>query len=317
MDKRRSRSANRRKKSSGKRPLITLFVIIILIALAFLLLETLKRSAPVKPTEQPTGQPAPVERHKMPERTGEGAIVQQPYTTAVKPLPLAHPRKRETGPGTVAIIVDDMGSSMKEVNELMAIKLPLTFSIIPGLAKGKEVAQAAQANGYLVMIHIPMEPQGFPRQRMEKNGLLLSQSDAEIQKRVSGFMQAVPYAAGANNHMGSRFTEDKSKMGTVLGLLKGKGLFFIDSKTTPHSVGYSLAREMGLETASRNIFIDNVQDVNAIKGQLEQLAEMARRNGAAIGICHPHKSTIIALTALLPELHRSGINFVYARDLVR
>jgi polysaccharide deacetylase 2 family uncharacterized protein YibQ len=162
-----------------------------------------------------------------------------------------------------------------------------------------------------------MEPQGYPQQRMEQNGLLLSLSDGEIQKRLSSFMQAVPYAAGANNHMGSRFTEDKAKMGTVLGLLKGKGLFFIDSKTTPHSVGYALAREMGMETASRNIFIDNVQAVDAIRGQLEQLAEMARRKGAAIGICHPHKTTIIALTSLLPELHRSGISFVYAKDLVR
>lgn len=313
MAKRRDKSVNRKIKPSGKRPLITLFVVIILIALAFFLLEKLKRSAPVKVMEQPV----PVERHKMPTRTGEPAIEKQPYTTAVKLLPPRQPQKREASPGTVAIIVDDMGSSVQELNELMAIKLPLTFSIIPGLAKGKEVAQAAHANGYLVMIHMPMEPQGFPKQRMEQNGLLLSQSEAEIEKRLNGFILAVPYAIGANNHMGSRFTEDKAKMGTVLAFLKGKGLFFIDSRTTPHSVGYSLAREMGLETASRNVFIDNVQDVAAIKGQLEQLAAIARRKGSAIGICHPHKTTILALTTLLPELHRSGINFVYVAELVR
>lgn len=317
MGKRRNKAVYSRKKPLGKRPLITLLVVVVLIALAFLLLETLKRSAPVKPTEQPTVQSVPVERHKMPARTAEPTVVQKPYTTAIMPLPPKRPRKREAGPGTVAIIIDDMGSSVQEVNELMAIKLPLTFSIIPGLAKGKEVAQAAHANGYLVMIHIPMEPQGYPQQRMEKNGLLLSQSDAEIQRRLSSFMQAVPFAAGANNHMGSRFTEDKAKMGTVLGILKGKGLFYIDSKTTPHSVGYALSREMGIETASRNVFIDNVQNVDAIKAQLEQLADSARRKGTAIGICHPHKTTITALTALLPELHKSGINFVYVGDLVR
>jgi hypothetical protein len=313
LAKRRDKTVNRRVKPSGKRPFITLFVVGILIALAFLFLETLKRSAPVKVTEQRV----PAERHKMPARTAETSIKMQPNTSAVKLLPPRQPRKREAGPGTVAIIVDDMGSSVEEVNELMAIKLPLTFSIIPGLAKGKEVARAAHANGYLVMIHMPMEPQGFPKQRMEQNGLLLSQSEAEIEKRLSGFMLAVPYAAGANNHMGSRFTEDKAKMGTVLSFLKGKGLFFIDSRTTPHSVGYSLAREMGLESASRNVFIDNVQDVAAIKGQLEQLAAISRRKGAAIGICHPHKTTILALTTLLPELQKSGINFVYAADLVR
>ena len=314
MGKRRSKAVYSRKKPSGKRPLITLFVVVILIALAFFLLEMLKRSAPVIAPERPQ---QPAERYKIPVRTGQGAIEQQTYTTAAKPLPPVHPRKRVAAPGSVAVIVDDMGSSVQEVNELMAIKLPLTFSIIPGLAKGKEVAQAAHAHGYLVMIHIPMEPQGYPQQRMEQNGLLLSQNDAEIQRRFAGFIRAVPYAVGANNHMGSRFTEDKAKMGTVLGLLKGKGLFFIDSRTTPHSVGYELAREMGIESASRNVFIDNDQNIDAIKGQLEQLAEMARRKGAAIGICHPHKTTIIALTAMLPELRKSGINFVYARDLVR
>ena len=313
MAKRRKNVANSRKRPQGKRPLITLLIVAVLIASAFFLLEKLKRSVPPPLPEQPV----PAEHHKMPVRKGGVAVEQQPYTSAMAPLPPRHPRKRAAGPGTVAIIVDDMGTSIGEVNELMAIRLPLTFSIIPGLAKVKGVAQAAHAGGYQVMIHIPMEPQGYPQQRMEQSGLLLAQSDGEIQKRLNGFLQAVPYARGANNHMGSRFTEDRGKMETVLGFLKGKGLFFIDSRTTPRSVGNSLARGMGLETASRNVFIDNVQDVGAIREQLEQLAAMARRKGGAIGICHPHKATIQALVTAMPELQRSGITFVYAADLVR
>ena len=74
---------------------------------------------------------------------------------------------------------------------------------------------------------------------------------------------------------------------------------------------------MGLETASRNVFIDNVQEVGAIEEQLEQLAAMTQHKGGAIGICHPHKTTIQALSATMPELQRSGITFVYAADLVR
>ena len=313
MAKRRKNVANNRKKPQGKRPLITLLIVTVLIVAAFFLLEKLKRSVPPPVPERPVT----VERHKMPVRKGGVAIEQKPYTSAKAPLPPVHPPKRAAGPGTVAIIVDDMGSSIREVNELMAIRLPLTFSIIPGLSKVKGVAQAAHAGGYQMMIHIPMEPRGYPRQRMEQSGLLLAQSDGEIRKRLNGFLQAVPYAKGANNHMGSRFTEERAKMETVLGFLKGKGLFFIDSRTTPRSVGNSLAREMGLETASRNVFIDNVQDVGAIREQLEQLAAMARRKGGAIGICHPHKTTIQALSAAMPELKRSGITFVYAADLVR
>ncbi|HEX9023967.1 MAG TPA: divergent polysaccharide deacetylase family protein [Geobacteraceae bacterium] len=317
MAKRRNKAINRRKKPAGKRPLVALITVMILIGLAFFLLETVKERVPV-PVKAPEQQQAPAERHKMPARPSEIAVEQQPYTTAVQPPPPPkHPRRKVVGPGSVAIIVDDMGSSLQEVNELMDIKLPLTFSVIPGLAKGVAVAQAAHSRGYGVMIHIPMEPQGYPQQRMEQNGLLLSQSDAEIRKRLNEFTLAVPYAKGANNHMGSRFTEDRGKMGTVLGFLKGRGLFFIDSKTAADSVGYSLAREMGLETASRNVFLDNVQETAYIRRQLEQLADIARRKGTAIGICHPHKTTIATLTAMMPELKGAGITFVYVKDLVR
>jgi uncharacterized protein len=316
LAKRGKKNAFSKKKPQGKRPIVTLLIVAVLIVSAFFILEKVKRSSVPPPVPE---KPVVTERHKMPERKERPAesVEQQPYTTVIPPLPPRHPRKRAIGPGSVAIIIDDMGSSVREVNELMAINLPLTFSIIPGLAHVKAVAETAHARGYQLMIHIPMEPKGYPRQRMEYYGLLISQSDGEIRKRMDGFLSAVPYAKGANNHMGSRFTEEREKMGTVLGFLKEKGLFFIDSKTSPRSVGNSLAREMGIENAGRNVFLDNVQDVEAIREQLEQLAAIARRKGAAIGICHPHKATIQALAAAMPELQKSGITFVSAADLVR
>jgi polysaccharide deacetylase 2 family uncharacterized protein YibQ len=317
LAKRRKNIAKNRKTPQGKRPLVTLLVVAVLILSAFFILEKVKRRGVPPPAVE---RPVVTERHKMPERKERPAAVepveQQPYTTAI-PLPPKRPRKRAIGPGSVAIIIDDMGSSVREADELMAINLPLTFSLIPGLPRVKAVAETAHARGYQLMIHIPMEPKGYPRQRMEGYGLLLSQSDGEIRKRMDGFLREVPFAKGANNHMGSRFTEEREKMATVLGILKEKGLFFIDSKTSPRSVGNTLAREMGMENAARNVFLDNVQDVEAIREQLEQLAAMARRRGAAIGICHPHRATIQALATAMPELQKSGITFVYAADLVR
>lgn len=316
MAKRRKNSAGKNKIPVGNRPLLTLLIVVILIVSAFYMLEKIRKSSVPPPEHE---KPAVTDIHKMPERAEQPAreyLEHQPYTTAV-PIPPKHPRKRAIGPGTVAIIIDDMGSSVAEANELMAIRLPLTFSIIPGLAHVKGVAEAAHAGGYQVMLHIPMEPKGYPKQRMESYGLLLSQNDEDIRRRLEEFIRQVPYAKGANNHMGSRFTEEREKMGAVLGFLKEKGLFFIDSKTTPRSVGSSLAREMGIETASRNVFLDNTQDVEAIRSQLEQLGAMARRKGAAIGICHPHKTTIQALAETMPRMKEEGITFVYAADLVR
>jgi polysaccharide deacetylase 2 family uncharacterized protein YibQ len=117
--------------------------------------------------------------------------------------------------------------------------------------------------------------------------------------------------------MGSHFTEERDRMRVVLGLLKEKGAFFIDSRTTPRSQGYDLARSMGLETATRDVFLDNVQETAAIRKQLELLAATARKRGSAIGICHPHKTTLQVLAVALPELQRQGITFVQASALVR
>ncbi len=241
------------------------------------------------------------------------------YSSAVLPQkePAARKKPLKTRLGTIAIIVDDMGNSTHEADSLLAMDVPITFSLIPGFAKVRQVADAAHRKGEEVMVHMPMEPKGYQEKPFEKNGLLLAMSDEEIERRVKGYLNAVPYAVGANNHMGSRFTEDRPKMQTVLGVLKGKGLFFIDSKTSPASVGDKLAREMGIPAASRNVFLDNVQDVGAIGVQIEKLADMAKRNGSAIGICHPHKTTLQALAATLPRLKAEGITFVHVSKLVR
>lgn len=316
MAVRRKTAKNRRRKKANSRPLVAALVVALLLICGVLyFLEKRMSPTPV----QPAGKPGAAEKRKMPPRMAEQPAVMGEYSAAVLPLPEAVPPKksRKIRHGTVAIIVDDMGSSMHEAHALLAIDVPITFSLIPGLARVREVAEAAHRKGGEVMVHIPMEPKGYQQKPFEKNGLLLALSDGEIEKKMAGYLGAVPYATGANNHMGSKFTEDRPKMQTVLGILKGKGMFFIDSKTSPVSVADRLAREMGIPVASRNVFLDNEQDVAAITVQIEKLAAMARRTGSAIGICHPHKTTLQALAATLPALKREGINFVYASALVR
>ncbi|MBT0666564.1 divergent polysaccharide deacetylase family protein [Geobacter pelophilus] len=305
---------NRRKTSTGNRPIITLIVVAVILCAILVLLEWLKST-----TSRVLEQKPPIaqeERHKLPARQSYNQIELQPYTSAMPEHKPQH-KKKPVSVGTVAIIVDDMGTNLQEAKALMAINVPLTFSLIPGLPKVREVDKLASERGYQVMIHIPMEPKGYPKQRLEENGILLSQTDAEIEKRLGSYFKQVPHAAGANNHMGSRFSEDDQKMRLVLNQLKARSLFFVDSRTTPDSVGLSLARSMEVYAAGRNVFLDNTQDVPAITAQLEQLAALARKKGSAIGICHPHKTTIQALAIHLPRLKKEGIIFVPAGDLVR
>ena len=222
-----------------------------------------------------------------------------------------------TGRAELAIIVDDMGSSLQEVRSLTDIGVPLTLAVIPGLRHDREVAALAAGQGAEVMLHLPMQSKEYPRRRLEANGLLLSYDQAKLQQLVEGYFTQVPQAKGANNHMGSAFTEDEPQMRVVLSLLSQRGLFFVDSVTTPLSVGSRLAAELGMKSARRDVFLDNEQQEAYILGQLNTAVSRARKTGRAIAICHPHPVTIATLAKALPTLQQQGITLVHASRLVR
>lgn len=312
----RKRSAiSRRKKSSnggGKKTLALIVVLVAVVAGYFLWQQSQQAPAPAPAKKKPV---APTQPHlPIPPRVAPQPQISSVSVPVERPQPVVVPQQK--GAGKVAIIVDDMGASMQELQGLLSIKLPVTFSVIPSLAHARGVAEAAHRAGADVMVHMPMEPEGYPKQPMEKIGLLVAMENPEIEERVTGYFRNVPYAVGANNHMGSRFTQNKEKMEVVLKVLKEKGVFFVDSKTSPASVGYRTARQLGLICAERQVFLDNVQDERAISKQLAQAVAIARKRGEAIAICHPHPATIRALHAAMPAFAKSGISFVYISRLV-
>ncbi|WP_224981420.1 divergent polysaccharide deacetylase family protein [Geomonas agri] len=314
---RKGKAVNRRKPApggGGRKPLMALLIVAVLIAAAFFLLEHFKKPTP-PPQPPPKTAPGPDKHQPMPVRQ---APVQQQVSTAQAPAAKPHPAAlpKATGPGRLAIIIDDMGTSMQELKTLQSIGQPLTYSVIPSLAHAKQVAEGAHTAGAQVMVHMPMEPEGYPKQKMESIGVLVAMDDAEIASRIRSYFATVPHAVGANNHMGSRFTQDAAKMKVVLQILKEKGLFFVDSKTSPASVGYREAKALGMKCAARQVFLDNVQDESAIGKQLTQAAAIARKRGAAIAICHPHPATMRALKLYMPELAKSGITFVHVSELI-
>lgn len=304
---------NRRKRNSYRVPLIGMALVVIAVIAAVVFLDRTHR-------RQPAVQQAPppaVERHKLPPRGPDRPVVHEDYTGVIHHPAEPQRTQRPTGPGTLAVVIDDMGKGLPEARALMDIGIPLTFAIIPGLPKVRRVAEEARQRGIEVMVHLPMEPKGYPERRLEANGLLLSLGDDEIVGRVNGYLNEIPQAVGANNHMGSEFTENRQKMAVVMGVLKERGLFFVDSKTSPVSVGDAVARKMGVRTAVRNVFLDNIQEPGYIAKQLRQAASIARKRGSAIAICHPHPATIQTLAAELPRLRDEGITFVSVSRLVR
>jgi len=217
----------------------------------------------------------------------------------------------------VAIIMDDMGRNKAVFDELLALDFAITPAIMPQTSFATRGAGILQANNREYMIPLPMEPKDYPAISPGPNALLLNLTPAELKQRVKEYLKLVPGAIGSNNHMGSRFTEDRPAMHVVLESLQEAGHFFVDSRTIGDSVAFDEARSMGVRTAERNIFLDNEENVDYIGKQLRRMVRIAEEKGTAIAICHPYPQTFQALRQNSGWLREQKIDLVLVSQLVK
>lgn len=249
-----------------------------------------------------------------------------PEVSSEAPVPVAQPSPPEAGAASplpnasakqarLAIIIDDCGYSLERDRRFLQLPIPITLSILPMTPHGREIAQEAVAAGKFVMLHLPMEPESSSA-HPGPGAITTAMNDAQVQSQVESDIDSLPPVPGANNHMGSKATSDERVMHDVLDVLHQRHLFFIDSVTSGSTVGNSVAKELGVATASRDVFLDNALDLPYIEGQLAEAQRVALKQGSAIAIGHPNATTAEALAALIPTMEAAGITFVPAETLV-
>jgi polysaccharide deacetylase 2 family uncharacterized protein YibQ len=217
----------------------------------------------------------------------------------------------------VAIVIDDMGRDISKLRRLVEIDSEINIAILPYLRDSEIIARETYAKGWNVLLHLPMEPQNVAMHNPGEGALLTTMTKERVRSTILKDLDSIPHVTGMNNHMGSKFTEDESLMKVVMDTARERGVFFLDSKTTAKSVGERLARRMGVKTASRSVFLDNSRDKEYIRGQVEELIRLAKLNGTAIGIGHPHLETISVIIEKEADFARAGVKLVRLDELVR
>jgi len=240
------------------------------------------------------------------------------FRREVKPLIPPPPSVTVQAKPQLVVIIDDFGYSDNEVIQgFLELPARLTLSIIPGHPFSKWVAEIAQRKHKEVIIHMPMEPENGNYSRGEDKFMLkLAQTPDDIEEKLHLAYEELPTAAGLNNHMGSLFTADSEMMQIVMKSLRKKGLYFIDSMTSPKSVGYEIAQQDGVPAAMRTVFLDNKRDKNEIQRQFDKALEVARRSGKAVAIGHVYPETLSALKALIDGGLLSDVEIVFASEIV-
>jgi len=260
-----------------------------------------------RPAERPGTAPAatPVPRQAAARKP-------RPAPTASVPA-----RERTAAPARarIAIVIDDLGNDREALERIARWPFAVGGAVLPGLPGSADAARRLAASGKEVLLHLPMEPDGYPLVQPGPGVILRSDDDEKIAHTLIDDLASVPGAVGVNNHMGSAATADPRVMRAVVRVLAERGLFLLDSRTSEATVARRVADEAALPAVSRRVFLDAIPKAAAIERAYRELLTTARREGEAIAIGHPHPATLDLLERELPRLE--GVRLVRVSELAR
>jgi hypothetical protein len=236
------------------------------------------------------------------------------YPVVVNAMPgWLHRAPVVTATPLIAICIDDLGEDIAATETAMRLPQAVALSFLPFAATTPGFALRAREEGHVVLAHVPMQALGGGNPGAM--ALMVGMAPDETQRRLAWSLERVPGAIGVNNHEGSRFTSDDAALAPVMAMLKARGLFFFDSRTSGGSHGEAAARAAGVDSVGRDIFLDDDQSAAAVTAQLNALAATAKRQGVAVAIGHPHAMTLKLLAAWLGEDH--GVRLVTLPEAMR
>jgi uncharacterized protein len=223
--------------------------------------------------------------------------------------------------GLIALVLDDLGYEDGSLARLEAFSGPLALAVIPSAPRAAEAAALAKRKGWDLLVHLPMMAEAV---KGEQDSIGPDDDDRTIVERVTRGIDRLPGAVGLNNHQGSKATADTRVVRAMLRVVRDRGLFFLDSRTTVASVAESEARALGISTIRRDVFLDDsATEAHSVGGSPEALAAawnrafaIARQKGHCVVIGHPHRETLQFLAAHLSELDGTSMARVRVSELV-
>lgn len=216
--------------------------------------------------------------------------------------------KRADRKPRIALIIKNLGLSdtyTKATLELLPEDITLSFShVAPRL---KNWVREARQKGHEILLDIPMEPIGFPKNDPGRATLLTSSNEVENLNRLEHIMKQAGGYVGLLGTLGTKFMLHSETFLPVLKSIKQRGLIYVDSRSTSRSLGPELASSIQLPKAFNNVFVDREPSQEKIKNKLDELERIALKRRFAVGIAQPLPITIEILSQWTKRLKRKQI----------
>ena len=252
---------------------------------------------------------------RTPATTTSGAVVHASTSTPAW-IRNAVSAPARNGLPRIAVVIDDLGLDRARSARAIALPAPLTLAFLPYAMDLGPQTEAARKAGHELLVHVPMEPIG-KNNDAGPSPLDIGMSSEAVLQRLRWDLSRFDGYVGIDNHMGSRFTSDAEALQPVMQELHDRGLLFLDSRTVAHSAGPAVAARYRVPHAGRDVFLDDEMSSPTIEARLAELERVARRNGSAIAIGHPHDATLEALRTWLRDAPSKGFVLVPVSAIVK
>jgi len=293
--------------------LVLVMVLAILLAVIFMTSQTengMQQSSVQMPKKQsvqtPVRKPVPQDIEPMSKAPSISQVIEAlPSEESLTAIRADH---------GLALIIDDVGYNISALKRVLALSVPVAISVLPEGPFARQSATLAHQAGQVVMLHLPMQPID-PSLQMSESFLLEGMSEETLRDTFQRDMDRVPFVEGVNNHMGSKLTQLEKPMRQVMQLCREKGLFFVDSKTSSSSVAATVAKNMGVNWASRLFFLDHVMSPEAMSQAWERVRVCVKKARRCIIIAHPRAASVTFLENNLTK--EDAANMVSIKRLLR
>lgn len=252
--------------------------------------------------ETPQDPPLPAAPTTLPQSVDALPAWQEYASHIGADLDESHPR--------IAIVINGLGTDSALTQDALDRMPPeITFAFLPYVADLQKYVDAAREKKHEVLLAIPMEPLGFPRNDPGPYALLTQGGEKNLQ-RLQWILNHARGYVGVTNYMGSLFTTSTADLEPILAIVREKGLLYLDINESINSLAGELARERGIPTAATGISLHEELNRASIDLRLTQLEAEAKRAGIAIATTNPSPLVFERLLSWAEELKEKGISLV-------
>lgn len=216
-----------------------------------------------------------------------------------------------SGRPKIALVIGGMGINA-QLTEQAIRELPgfVTFAFAPYGRNLQGLINRARQAGHEVILHLPMEPFGYPGINPGPKTLLAEADPLENLKNLKWLMSRFTGYSGVTNYMGAKFTNDGGALLPVFSQIKARGLVYFDDNSNGRTLINSIARAANLPNRRADITINGEQSYTEIQRTLVGLENLARDKGLAIGVGTGLEATIDAVESWARELEDRGFLLV-------